>query len=217
MPNLLRCSKPSRWRQPPRETRIPQQKNTQVPTRYKFTSKCTWDHSISLWLGNQVREISERGCAQLKRMLESQNVQAQALQTGQTHIYKQPQRIEPLGTKCCCNCADQTRRANWPDAPQRPVTTDSRCWPRDRTRCLNWPNALHAASGPSTERVQRGFFATGRVRSRLTGRAQCSINPVRLVASPCVWPDAPVPRSTERGGRTDHTRAARCSATDRTR
>jgi hypothetical protein len=41
MPDLLHYSKPSRWWQPPRETRIPQQKNTQVPTRCKLTSKCT--------------------------------------------------------------------------------------------------------------------------------------------------------------------------------
>jgi hypothetical protein len=41
VPDLHHCSKPSRWRQPPRETRITQQMNTQVPTRCKLTSKYT--------------------------------------------------------------------------------------------------------------------------------------------------------------------------------
>jgi hypothetical protein len=43
-------------------------------------------------------------------------------------------------------------------------------------RCLNWPNVLHAASSPSTERVQRGFL--------------------RPEASDRDWPDAPSVRST---------------------
>jgi hypothetical protein len=66
--NSSAASKPSRWRQPPRETRIPQPMLTQVLTRYKLTSKYTWDHSISLWFVNQVREMSGREYAQLKRM-----------------------------------------------------------------------------------------------------------------------------------------------------
>jgi hypothetical protein len=60
--------------------------------------------------------MSGRGCAQLKRMLESQNVQEPSPQTGQTHIYKQPQRIEKLGINYCYCRADWTRRSNWPDA-----------------------------------------------------------------------------------------------------
>jgi hypothetical protein len=121
VPDLLRCSKPSRWWQPPRETRIPQQMNTQVPTRCKLTSKYTWDHSISLWLGKQAREMSGTGCAQLKRMLESQNVQERPPQTGQTHIYKQSQRIEPLGTIGCCLRTDQTHPVKLIGRGQRPV------------------------------------------------------------------------------------------------
>jgi hypothetical protein len=37
LPTPPSCSKPSRWRQPPRETRIPQQINHQVPTRCNLT------------------------------------------------------------------------------------------------------------------------------------------------------------------------------------
>jgi hypothetical protein len=107
--DLHRCSKPSRWRQPLRETRIPQQKNTQVPTRCKLTSKCTWYHSISLWLGKQAREMSVRGCAQLKGVLEWSTSQ-ELLQRADQHLFIDvPLRIEPLGNWFCCSRNDRTR------------------------------------------------------------------------------------------------------------
>jgi hypothetical protein len=81
--NSSAASKPSRWRQPLRVTRIPQPMLTQVPTRCKLTSKCTRDHSNSLWFVNQAREMSGRGCAQLKRMLESQIIQERSPKASQ--------------------------------------------------------------------------------------------------------------------------------------
>ena len=47
VPILLRCSKPSRWRQPPRVTRKPQPNRSPSATRCNHSSKCTWNHSQS--------------------------------------------------------------------------------------------------------------------------------------------------------------------------
>jgi len=44
---LLRCSKPSRWRQLPRVTRKPQLKRSPSATRCNHSSKYTWNHSQS--------------------------------------------------------------------------------------------------------------------------------------------------------------------------
>jgi hypothetical protein len=97
--NSSAASKPSRWQQPPRVTRIPQPMLTQVPTRCKLTRKYTWDHSNSLWFVNQTREMSEREYAQLKRMLECQNIQERLPLAGQYIFIRIPNEIEPLGTK----------------------------------------------------------------------------------------------------------------------
>jgi hypothetical protein len=66
--NSSTASKPSRWRQSPKITRIPQPKITQVSLRCKLTITMHLDHSISLWISNQAREMSGREYAQLKRM-----------------------------------------------------------------------------------------------------------------------------------------------------
>jgi hypothetical protein len=81
--NSSATSKPSRWRQPPRETRIPQPMLIQVPTKCKLTSTCIWDHSISLWFVNQARKMNRREYAQLKRMLGYQNFQESSPKAGQ--------------------------------------------------------------------------------------------------------------------------------------
>jgi hypothetical protein len=60
MPTLLRCSKPSRWRQPPRVTRKSQQEQSPSATKCNHSSKYTWNHSISLWMHNQERGEWER-------------------------------------------------------------------------------------------------------------------------------------------------------------
>jgi hypothetical protein len=146
VPDLHRCSKPSRWWQPPRDIRIPQQMNTQVPTRCKLTSKCTWDHSISLWLGKQAREMSGRGCAQLKGVLEWSTSQAMLQRAGQHVFIDVPLRIEPLGTRFCCSRADRTRWSNWPNAlvahyPRAKL--DRTRWSRKRSNALlDEPDAI---------------------------------------------------------------------------
>ena len=47
VPLLLRCSKPSRWRQPPILTRKSQPNRFPSTTRCNHSSKCTWNHSQS--------------------------------------------------------------------------------------------------------------------------------------------------------------------------
>jgi hypothetical protein len=42
MPKLLHCFKPSRWWQPPRETRNPQPQRSPSATKCNHSSKCTW-------------------------------------------------------------------------------------------------------------------------------------------------------------------------------
>jgi hypothetical protein len=63
LPTPPSCSKPSRWRQPPREIKIPQQINEQVPTRCNLTMQMHLDHSISLRIWKEAREMSGRGVA----------------------------------------------------------------------------------------------------------------------------------------------------------
>jgi hypothetical protein len=89
MSDLHRCSKPSRWRQPPRVTGIPQLNRSPSATRCKLTSKYTWDHSISLWISNQVREMSEREYAQLKRIPRCSKIQDSSPRAGQ-YIFIDP-------------------------------------------------------------------------------------------------------------------------------
>jgi hypothetical protein len=75
VPILLRCSKPSRRRQPPRVTRKLQQEWSPSATRCNHSSKCTLDHSQLTWMQNQARDwvgevwLSSQGC------INDQNVQ----------------------------------------------------------------------------------------------------------------------------------------------
>jgi hypothetical protein len=78
-------------------------------------------------------------------------------------------------------------------------------------------NALHPASGLSPVRVQRAISSTERVRSHVIGRATMSDQLWDSCCSQSVWPNALVLRGTRHAGRTDRTRAARYSTTDRTR
>jgi hypothetical protein len=110
VPDLHRCSKPSRWRQPPRVTKNLQPQRSPNATRYNHSSKCTWNHSISLWIRNQVREMSGRKCAQLTRMSRISKVQEGYLGAGQTLFIDIPKRIEPLDSALGSLCKDQTRQ-----------------------------------------------------------------------------------------------------------
>jgi hypothetical protein len=110
--NSSAASKPSRWRQPPRVTRIPQPKITQVPLRCKLISTMHLDHSISLWISNQARKMSGREYAQLKRMLGRQNVQARLPLAGQYIFIRVPNEIEPLGTEPVSARVQRTRKCS---------------------------------------------------------------------------------------------------------
>jgi hypothetical protein len=66
LPTPLSCSKPSRWWQPLRETKISQQINHQVLTRCNLTMQMHLNHSISLRICKEAREMSGRGVAWLK-------------------------------------------------------------------------------------------------------------------------------------------------------
>ena len=59
--NDPRCSKPSRWRQPPRVTRKLQPSQPPSATRCNLTRKCTWIHSMSLWFAISSKQMSRRG------------------------------------------------------------------------------------------------------------------------------------------------------------
>ena len=68
--NDPRCSKPSRWRQPPRET-SESRSETRIPsaTRCNHSSKCTWNHSQSHYDEESMMEMSGRALAKLIRLL----------------------------------------------------------------------------------------------------------------------------------------------------
>jgi hypothetical protein len=109
--DLHRYFKPSRWRQPPRVTRNLQPQRSLNATRYNHLSKCTWNHSISLWIRNQVREMSERKCAQLTRMSRISKVQEGYLGADQTLFIDILKRIEPLDSALGSLCKDRTRQS----------------------------------------------------------------------------------------------------------
>jgi hypothetical protein len=65
---LLRCSKQSRWRQPPRVTRISQPQWSPSATRCNHSSKYTRNHSQSHYDDELMMEISGRCLLRLTRM-----------------------------------------------------------------------------------------------------------------------------------------------------
>jgi hypothetical protein len=99
---------------------------TQVPTRCKLTIIMDLDHSISLWISNQAREMSGREYAQLKRMLGCQNIQERAPLAGQTCIYRDTPSNRAVGQK-----------SGAPDAPtHRPRMHSAASGAPDLATCL---------------------------------------------------------------------------------
>ena len=95
MPDLHRCSKPSRWRQPPRETRNPQPQRSPSATRCNHSSKCTKNHSQS-HLDDKLRmEMSGRCLLRLTKMSSMSKFQESEPQAGYGLF------IEHLGSKSC--------------------------------------------------------------------------------------------------------------------
>jgi hypothetical protein len=188
-------------------TRIPQQMNTQVPTRCKLTSKCTWDHSISFWLGKQAREMSGRGCAQLKGVLEWSTSQEKPPKSRPTSIYRRSQQelavrhLKLLQSRWPDALVELTRRADAHTTHAR--KRDRTRWSRDRPDALVKPSNAPASQRPDAH-------------DRWTGRHSTSVRsfPVSLHAWPDTsswsWPDAP-PRPIRRP------RRAQTLSTDRTR
>jgi hypothetical protein len=88
MPILLCCSKPSRWRQPPRVIRKSWLKRSPSATRCNPSSKCTKDHSQSHYDDQSMEDVSGRCLLKLTRMY--------GLLKCPTSIYRASQRIEPL-------------------------------------------------------------------------------------------------------------------------
>jgi hypothetical protein len=70
------------------------------------------DHSILLWISNQVREMSGREYAQLKRILGCQNVQDRLLLADQYIFIRVPNEIELLDTEPFSAWVHQKRRCS---------------------------------------------------------------------------------------------------------
>jgi hypothetical protein len=70
------------------------------------------DHSISLWISNQEREMNGREYALLKRMLGCQNIQERLSLADQYIFIRVPNEIEPLGTESFSTRVHRTRRCS---------------------------------------------------------------------------------------------------------
>jgi hypothetical protein len=66
--------------------------------------------------------MSRRGCAQLKRMLESQNVQESPLGAGQQVFIGPPRKNRAIGSRNSHTRGDRMRWSGLTGHAQRPVT-----------------------------------------------------------------------------------------------
>jgi hypothetical protein len=115
--DLHRCSKPSRWWQLSRVTRNLQPQRSPSATRCNHSSKYTYNHSISLWIRNQAREMSGREFAQLTRMSKMSNDQERCLGANSFLFIESLKQIEPLTLGLGSARGDRTCRSWWPDMP----------------------------------------------------------------------------------------------------
>jgi hypothetical protein len=101
---LLRCSKPSRWWQPPWVIRNLQPQRSPGATRCNHSSKCTWNHSQSHYDDESMIEMSGRCLLRLTRMLGMSKCQ-------ESHLGADPQLfIEPERNRAVALLrADRTR------------------------------------------------------------------------------------------------------------
>jgi hypothetical protein len=114
VPILLRCSKPSRWWQPPRVTRNLQPQRSPSATRCNHSSKCIRNHSQSHCDDESMTEINESGLLRLTRMSSMSKCQESEPQASHALFIDPLRQIESL------LCTDLTGLA-WSDAPQRLV------------------------------------------------------------------------------------------------
>ena len=99
MPKLLRCSKMSRWQQPPRQTRNLQPQLSPSATRCNHSSKYTWNHSQSHYDDESMMEMSGRCLLRLTRMSSMSKCQESEPQAGQELFIGPPWLREPLGSR----------------------------------------------------------------------------------------------------------------------
>jgi hypothetical protein len=168
VPKLLRCSKPSRWRQPPRVTRNPQPQWSPSATRCNHSNKCTWNYSQSHYDDESMMEMSGRCFLRLTRMSSMSKCQESEPQVDQTLFIDVPKRIEPLEPRWGVLRSDRTRWSGWPDAPNpasgrgshatcqrfecHSLIVNGHKWSApsqtdDRTRSSNRPDAATLESG----------------------------------------------------------------------
>jgi hypothetical protein len=104
---LLRYSKPSRWRQPPRVIRNPQLQWSSSVTRNNHSSNCTRNHSQSHYDDESIMEMSGRCLLRLTRMSSMSKCQEKWAQAGQ-ELFIEPQTnrvVIPLHWACCAKPA----------------------------------------------------------------------------------------------------------------
>ena len=105
---LLRCSKPSKWRQPSRETRNPQPQRSPSATRCNHSSKCTMNHSQSHYDNESMMEMSGRCLLKLTKMSSMSKCQESEPQSG-TFLFIVSRLKEPLGILGLTGRIEQTR------------------------------------------------------------------------------------------------------------
>jgi hypothetical protein len=105
---LHRCSKPSRWQQPPRVTRKPQPQQSPSVTRYNHSSKYTRNHSQSHFDDESRMEMSERCLLRLTRMSSLSKCQERA-PSQPWSIYRPLTKIQPLHNSRVTRLIDRTQ------------------------------------------------------------------------------------------------------------
>jgi hypothetical protein len=106
MPITSSCSKPSRWRQPPRITRKPQSQWFSAP-RCNHSSKCTMYHSHLTMTMNQWRRLVGGVCLTSQGCITDENMQESELEPAQVYLWS------PLGSKSHWARAELTRLTDW--------------------------------------------------------------------------------------------------------
>ena len=120
MSKLLCCSKPSRWRQPPRETRNPQPQQSPSATRCNHSSKCTWNHYQSHYNDELMIEMSGRCLLGFTRMSSMSKCQEKHLGANPQLFIDVPKQIEPLEPRWGVLRTDRMRTRQCPVADLTP-------------------------------------------------------------------------------------------------
>ena len=105
---LLRCSKPSRWRQPPKVTRKHAANATTSATRYTNMMQMHLDTLPTHLDEEQSREMSGSGVSKLKGMSSMSNGGREMPQGQPNHLNRRPLKIEPLGSRKGTGRIDRT-------------------------------------------------------------------------------------------------------------